>query len=119
MVQQAVEHGGGGGVVGQEPAPGVGGQVAGDAEGASVVGGGDEREQELGAGEVEGREAELVDDHEVGAEEVVDDLRDAVVGEAAVEVFDEVSGSEVADLESFGDRGVAEGEEEEALAGAG
>jgi hypothetical protein len=47
---------------GEEPAPGVKGPVAGDAEGPSFVGGGDEPEQELGAGEVEGCEAELVDD---------------------------------------------------------
>ncbi len=85
VVQEPVEHGGGGGVLGQEPAPGVEGPVAGDAEGASFVGGGDEPEQQLGAGEVEGREAELVDDDQVGAEQRVDDLGDAVVGEAAVE----------------------------------
>ena len=52
-------------------------------------------------------------------QEGVDDLGDAVVGEAAVEVLDEVGGGEVADPESLGDGGVAEGEEEVALAGAG
>ena len=38
-------------------------------EAASFVGGGDEAEQQLGAGEVEGGEAELVDDDEVGAQQ--------------------------------------------------
>ena len=60
MVQQPVEHRDGGGVFGQEPAPVFERPVAADAEGAAFIAGGDESEQQLGAGVVERREAELV-----------------------------------------------------------
>jgi len=55
-VKQAIQEADGGGALGQEPAPLVEGPVAGDAEGAAFVGGGDEPEQQLGSGVVEGRE---------------------------------------------------------------
>ena len=54
VVQQPVEEADCGGVFGQEPAPGLEGPVAGDAEGAPFVGGGDEPEQQLGAGVIQG-----------------------------------------------------------------
>jgi hypothetical protein len=41
--------------------------VGSDAEGAAFVGGGEESEQQLGAGVVPGCEAELVDDDQVVA----------------------------------------------------
>ena len=72
--------------------------VAGDAECAAFVGGGDEPEQQLGAGVVERGEPDFVDQDEVVAEQVVDDLADGVVGQAAVEGVDQVGGGEVADL---------------------
>ena len=65
MVEEPVEQADGGGVLGQEPAPVLEGPVGSDAEGASFVGGGDEPEQQLGAGVVEWGEADLVDDDEV------------------------------------------------------
>lgn len=66
-------------MLGTGTGPGVEGQGAGDPEGASFVGGGgDEPEQQLSAREIERREAELVDDHEVGAQQIVEDLGDAV-----------------------------------------
>src|ERR1700729_4450005 len=49
VVQQPVEEADGGGVLGQEPAPGFEGPVAGDAQGAAFVGGGDNAEQQLGS----------------------------------------------------------------------
>ena len=61
VVQEPVEQADRGGVFGQEPAPGVEGPVAGDAEGAAFVGGGDEPEQQVGAGVVEGGEPDFVD----------------------------------------------------------
>ena len=61
MVQEAVEQADGGGVLGQEPAPLVEGPMRADPEGAALVGGGDEPEQQLGAGVVEWREPDLVD----------------------------------------------------------
>jgi hypothetical protein len=46
-------------------------------------------------------------------------LADAVVGQAAVEVLDELGGGEVADPQALVDGGVAEGDQGVALAGAG
>ena len=71
-----------------------------DPEGAAFVGGGDEPEQELCAGVVQGREPDFVDEHEVVAEQGVDDFADGVVGQVAVEGFAEVGCGEVADLVS-------------------
>ena len=45
---------------------------------------------------------------EVVAQQGVDDLADGVVGQAAVEGFDEIGGGEVADLVPGVDRGVPE-----------
>ena len=59
--------------------------VGRDAQAAALVGGGDEAEQELGAGVVEGREAQVVDDDEVGPQQALDEPADGVVGEPAVE----------------------------------
>ena len=61
VVQEPVEQADRGGVFGQEPAPGLEGPVRGGAQGAAFVGGGDEPEQQLGAGVVQGREPDLVD----------------------------------------------------------
>ena len=46
-MQEAVEHGDGGGVLGQDRAPLIERPVAGNAQAASLVGGGDEAEQQL------------------------------------------------------------------------
>ncbi len=51
------------------------------------VGGGDEPEEQLCAVVVEWGEADLVDEHEVGAQDRFDLAADGVVGEAAVERF--------------------------------
>ena len=95
------------------------GQCDGDAEGAAFVGGGDEPEQQLGAGVVQRGEPDLVDDDQVVAQQGVDDPADGVVGQAAVEGLDELGGGEVADPVPGVDGGVAEGDEQVALAGAG
>ena len=68
VVEEPVEQADGGGVLGQEPPPLLEGPVRADAEGAALVGGGDEAEEQLGAGVVQRREADLVDHDEVGAE---------------------------------------------------
>jgi hypothetical protein len=61
VVQEPVEEADGGGVLGQEPPPLVEGPVGGDAQGAAFVGGGDQAEQQLGAGVIQRGEADLVD----------------------------------------------------------
>src|SRR5438067_2461027 len=76
VMKEAVEHGDGGGVLGQEASPLVEGPMAGDAQADPLVGRGEEAEEELAAGGVERREANLVDDDEVDAEQAVDDLAD-------------------------------------------
>ena len=58
------------------------GQCEATPQAPALVGCGDEAEQELGPGVVERREPEVVDDDEVGPQEVLDKPADAVVGEA-------------------------------------
>jgi hypothetical protein len=119
VVEEAVDQGDRGSLVGQETAPIIEGPVAGNAEAAALVGSGDKAEEELAAGGVEGSEAELVDEDQVRAEKVVDDPSDRVVGEAAVEGLDEVGGSDVADAMTGRDGGVAECDQQMRLAGPG
>lgn len=73
----------------------------------------------MGSGVVERCEPELVEQDQVVAEQGVDGLADGVVGESAVEGLDDVGGGEVPDPVPVGDRGVAERDEQMALAGAG
>ena len=103
---------------GEEPAPGLEGPVAGDAQGAAFVGGGDEPEQLLRAGVVQGCEPDLVADDQVVAEQGVDDPSAAVVGQAPVEGLDQLGGGEVADPVPGLHGGDAERDEQVALAGA-
>ena len=92
VVQEPVQDAGGGGVLGQEPSPLLERPVGGDRQGAAFVGGGDEPEQQLGAGVVERREPDLVDDDQVVAEQGVDGFADGVVGQGTVEGADEIGG---------------------------
>jgi hypothetical protein len=78
VVQESVEQADRGGVFGQEPAPLLEGPVGADRQGAAFVGGGDQAEQQLGAGVVERGESDLVDDDQVVAQGVVDDPADGV-----------------------------------------
>jgi hypothetical protein len=73
----------------------------------------------LGAGVIEGREADFVDDDQLGAQQGVDDLADSVVGQAAVEGFDQVDGGEVADLVAGVHGGDTQPDEDVTFAGAG
>src|ERR1022692_4494934 len=118
-MEQAVQEADGGGVLGQEPAPLVKRPVAGHAESAAVVGGGDEPEQQVGAGVVERGEPYVIDQDQVVAEQVLDDAADGVVGQAPVEGLGQVSGGEIPDLVPGLDGGDAEGDQDVALAGAG
>jgi hypothetical protein len=70
------------------------GPVRADGQRSAFVGAGDEPEQQLGAGVIERGEAEFVEDDQVDSEQRFDDLADGVVGQAAVEGFDEVGGGE-------------------------
>ena len=81
--------------------------VAGHAEAAPLVRGGDEAEEQLRAHGIERRKPELVDDDQITAEQAVDQLADGVVGEAAVQRLHKVSGGEIADPAPRGHRCVA------------
>src|SRR6266851_3723244 len=118
-MEQTVQEADGGGVLGQEPAPLVKRPVAGHAGSAAFAGGGDEPEQQLGAGVIERGEPYFVDQDEVVAEQVVDHLADRVVGQAAVEGLGQVGGGEVPDLVPGVDGGDAEGDQDVALARSG
>lgn len=62
---------------------------------AALVGGGHETEEQLMAGSIERREAELVHDHKIAAQQAVDELAHGVGGEAAaVQRLYEGGGSE-------------------------
>jgi hypothetical protein len=63
--------------------------VAGDPERHLLLGGGDELEEELSTGVVEEGEADLVDDDEVGPEQLFDHPADPVVGKTPLEGLDE------------------------------
>ena len=80
------------------------------------LGGGDEPEQVVGGDAVRGGEAEVVDHDEVVAQQPFDQLADGVVGQPALERFDQLVGSEEPDLLAGGDRGTAERLGEMALA---
>src|SRR5207247_6370615 len=114
-MQEPVQQADGGGVLGQEPAPRLEGPVAGDARGAAFAGGGDEPEQQLGAGVVQRGEPGFVDQEQVVAEQGLDHLPDAVVGQAAVEGVSQVGSGEVADLVPRLDGGGTEGHQDVAL----
>ena len=68
---------------------------------------------------IQGREADLVDDDEVVAADLFDGFADGVVGNGAVEVFDEFDGGEVADFASGFGCGAAESDEVVRFAGPG
>ena len=61
MVEEPVEQADGRGVLGEEAAPVLERPVRADAERPALVGGGDEAEEQLGAGVVHRGEADLVD----------------------------------------------------------
>jgi hypothetical protein len=69
VMQQPIEHRRGGGVLRQEAAPLLEGPVRCDPEAATLVGRGDEAEQQLRAVIVERCKPELVDDDQIEAQQ--------------------------------------------------
>src|SRR5918911_627083 len=92
--------------------------VASNGQAAPLVGGGDQAEEELGAHRVEGSEAQLVNDEQVVAQQVLDEAADRVVGEAAVERLDEGGRHEVAHALAGGNGGRAQGQQQMRLSSA-
>ncbi len=118
-MQESVEHADCRRVLGQEPAPLVEGPVAADPERDALVGRCHEPEQQLCTGVIERGEAKLVDDHGVRTEDLLDHLADGVVCEPSIQRLDKLGRGEVAHPLSRFDGGMAEGDEDVALAGAG
>src|SRR5581483_12245277 len=77
----------------------------------------DDSEEQLGAGVVHRGEADLVDQDEVGLQDLLDHPSDAVVGETAIEDLDKLGGGEIAHPLAGVDGVMAEGDEEMRLAG--
>src|SRR5476651_1876249 len=75
--------------------------------------------QVIGGDTVQGGEAEVVDHDEVMAQESFDQSPDGVVGEAAVERFDQLVGLEEPDPGAGGDRGAPQRLRQVALADTG
>ena len=119
VVQEPVQDADGGGLLGKEAAPFFERPVRADGQGSAFVGAGDEPEQQLCSGVVERGEAQFVEDDQVDAQQGFDDLADGVVGQAAVEGFDEVGGGEVADLVPGVDGGDPQPDQGVRLAGPG
>ena len=77
VVHEPVGQDDGGAALGQEAAPFLEWPVACDREAEANVGGGDEAEQQLGAGAVQRCEPDLVADDQVLAQDGLDELSDA------------------------------------------
>ena len=118
-MQEAIKDRGSSRGVGEELGPALELNVGRDRDRALFVGGGDEPEQVVGGDAVQGGEAKVVDHDEVVAQEPFDQLPDGVVGEAAVERFDQLIGLKEADFAPGGDCGTAERLGEMALADTG
>ena len=119
VVEEAVEDRGGGRCVRQELGPALEVDVGGDRHEALFVGSGDEPEEVIGGDAVQRREPQVVDDDEVVAAGAARWFPDGVVGQAAVERFDQLVGLEEPDFVAGGDREVPERFDEVALAAAG
>ena len=89
VMEQSIQQADGRRVIGPEASPVLEGPVRGDTEGSTLVGGGDEAEEELGAGVIHRGEADLVDQDEVGLQDPLEDTADRVVGQAPIEGLDE------------------------------
>src|SRR5712691_4403067 len=97
-MQEAIEQGDRGCLDWQEAAPILERPVAGHTQAAAFVGGGHETKQQLAAGVVEWSEAELVDQNQLVPQQAANDLADGVIGQAAIQRFDQVRGNDIADL---------------------
>src|SRR2546422_2870281 len=99
-MQQAVEERNRGRLYWQEVAPLLEWPMAGHAQATAFVGGGHETKEQLGTRVIERSKSQLVDQDQLMAQEVADDLADRVVGQAAVQGFDQISSDQVADLQA-------------------
>src|SRR6266851_9050508 len=100
-MEQAVQQRRGSAGNWQERTPVLEWPVAGKSEAASLVGGGHQTEEQLRAGLVERGEPYFIVQDQVVAQQAVDDAADGVIGQAAVELLDELRGGAVAHAQSL------------------
>lgn len=93
-------------------------EVAGDRDRASFVGGVDQAVEAFGGVRGDGEETDVVDDDQVGADDLREGPGDGVVGAVAADWCPEVFDGEPGDGQAGLDRGLSEGLGEVALAGA-
>ena len=87
----------------QECAPVLEWPVAGQPEAAPLIRGGDQAEEQLSTGLVERCEPDLIDQNQIVAQYTVDDAADGVVGETAIELFDQVGSGAIAHAQTLFD----------------
>src|ERR1700716_3741298 len=92
--------------------------MAGQAQATSLIGGGDEAEEQLRRGLVERSKADLVNQDHVVAQQAVNDAVDGVVRQSAVKLLDQVGGRGVAHAQAVFDGSQSDADQHMALAGA-
>ena len=118
VVDKAVHGGEGHGGVGEDPVPFAEGVVGGDKQGAELVAGADELEEDAGLGLVLGDVGQVVEDEEVVRVELFDGGLEGELAAGDLELLDEVGGAGEEDAEAALDECQANAGGEVALAGA-
>jgi len=118
VVEEPV-HGRGGECLGHELIEPGRVQVRGDSDGAFLVGGVHEPVQSLGGVVGDREEANVIHDHDIGAQDAGDGLGDGVIGAVPAQQVSEVLQGEPRDPQALYDGVLAEGFQEERLPGPG
>jgi hypothetical protein len=117
VVEEPVDGGGGQGL-GHELVESGGVQIRGDRDAAAFVGGIDESVESFGGVGSHGQQPDVINDDEVGAQDPADGLGDRVVSAVTAHQHPEGFEGEPGDVAAGFDGGLAEGFEQEGLAGA-
>lgn len=95
-MEQSVEQADRSGVLEEELSPPLGRPVGPNTERPPFIGGSDQAEKQLSTGRVHRGEPDLVDEDEVGPQDLGDHLAHRVVGDGPIEGLDQFGGGEVA-----------------------
>lgn len=119
MVDDAVDNRGGEFVAGEDSAPFAEFEVGGEDDAAAFVGTGDDLVEQARAVDVEGNVAEFIEDNQVGAAQVLEDLVEAAGAFGLAQLQDEFGGLAEAHGPAFLDGLDAQGGGQMGLAAAG
>lgn len=119
MVDDAVDDRGGEFVVGKDGAPFAEFDVGGEDDTASFIGAGDDLVEQAGAVDVEGHVAEFIEDDQIGAGQVLEDLIETAGAFGLAQLQDEFGGLAEAHGPAFLDGLDAQGGGQMGLAAAG